>query len=242
MKSILLALLVLASPVLGAVSYDTDVDYSDFGFGTESGSFPITIAAGSDRIGLCVMTLPGDFGGANPTCSIDGVAGTAIWDVSGPGQMRTVTFYVIAPTVGTVNVAWDYTGGLAQPQVGAASFAGVDQASPLGTVADGSTSSGTSISVTATAATDDIVFEQMQTGNGPSAGPTATGGQTELSSYRITVVGDTIGTMSYEAGAASTTISWFWTSAANAVSRAVALKAAGAASGPTMFLRRGIGL
>jgi hypothetical protein len=234
MKRGLLAIMALlaACPAHPAATViDTDVDYSDFGFGTESGSFPITIASADNRLVACMMTLPGNLADATPTCSVDGTAGTEAWNVNGPGQMRTVMFYVVAPTAGTVNVAWTYTGGLAQPQVGAVSFNGVDQSTPLGSVATGSTSGGTSISLTATADAGDLVLEQMQTGNGPSAGPVVTGGQTELSSYRITVVGDTIGTISYKAGEASTALGWSWTSNANAVERAVAIKAAATSGG-----------
>lgn len=230
--SFLLAL-SLAGQASAAVAITDSVAFTEQGFGVENGVVPVN-CTGSDRLVVFYVNLGENVGDATLTATHNGTPMLELWNDTGPSSfMRTAALYLVAPDSGAQNIAWSYTGGLADPFTSAACFSGVDQSAPLGTSQTNTVMSGTSVSVNVTAAAGDLVIDQMQSGQGPTTVPTAGAGQTEISTYRYVPGLGIIGGNSYESGTGTVAMSWTWSGNGNARVTAVPLKATSTPPPPT---------
>ncbi len=177
-------------------------------------SFSHTVAAGSDRLLMVVVTTNAE--AATGTAGIVNTVtygGTPLTFVGGQtsggaptaGANARVEFWrLTAPAVGTANVVVNLVGGTGKEfAAGATNFTGVDQTTPLGTFSSANGVS-TAASVTAAAAAGQVVLGGVswdQTGGAITMG----GGQTQLWQRNGTWNN---GAVSTEAGAASVTTSY----------------------------------
>lgn len=160
------------------------------------------VCAGSNRLLLVGMH---SFGGrTHSSVTYGGVALTKLQEVlNNTGATRKVSlWYLVAPAAGSASVAasLDSSDGFA---VSVLSLSGVHQSSPFGTVAT-ATGSSTTLSVAASSAAGEMVVD--------AAVGRASGGLTKDASQTLAYAGiggsNNAGGMSYEAGAASVTMSW----------------------------------
>ena len=118
------------------------------------------------------------------------------------------TWRLIGPSTGSNNVVVNLTGGSADKAgVGAVSYTGVDQTTPIDGIVTGETKS-TSITQTVTSETDDLVQDAIASLH--NALPTVGAGQTERWAFELGGVGTsgTWGGGSTEPGTASVTMDW----------------------------------
>lgn len=117
-------------------------------------------------------------------------------------KTRVELWYRVAPQTGTNNVVVTFSGTTNDDVVvGASSWRGVHQATPLGTLAKASGKSSTA-SVTVSSGTREAVVDVV---SADSKSVTAQAGQTQLWSRQVDKVG---GGGSYKAGAASVPLTW----------------------------------
>ena len=184
-----------------------------------------TTGSGTDRLLVVGIDIKENisvtsvtYGGVNLTLA--GVANNA-------GNARAEIWYLKMPATGTADVVVNITGN-SDIVIGAATYNGVNQTTPLGTFVSNTGSTITS-SVIASSASGEWVFDTMAVRDASSI--TVGAGQTQqwnngFANFR--------GGSSTEPGAASVTMSWTLDVAKNWAIAAVPIKAA--ATGPTTFV------
>lgn len=146
------------------------------------------------------------------TATYNGVSMDVLFTDQTVAGRPTRVFRLVAPATGTHDIVFSWSGNSYLRAV-AASFTGVDQTDPddAQTAIDGS-GGGTSSSGNQSSATDDMVMDVLLVTSGVT-GLTAGAGQTEIN--QIVADGPGAGYLgiasSYEAGSATTTMSWSWT-------------------------------
>lgn len=192
------------------------------GFGTTL-TFTSGVISGANRlltVGVAWFSVAGaniasvELAGVNLTCS-------AAVTTAPDGFTKAQLWHLLAPSTGAGSVeviATDSCGGIA---AGAVSLTGVDQGTPLGTVATATGSTGAP-TVNAVGATDDLILDVISWDDTFSAASVGAG-QTERWNCLVTTT--VAGAGSTEPGAASVTMSWTGPSG-NWSQQAVAIKAA----------------
>ena len=206
-----------------AATFDAATD----GSGTSVSSITVShTATGTDRAAFAGGGAV-DFGSGTPTASATyaGSAMTERWDAAFATFYAHHGYTLVAPATGAQNVVltWNVTAGGSFAVVTATS---VDQTTPFGTPAT-ATGSSTTPSVNVSAATNDLVVDNLvYVGTG-----TATAGTNQTARTSNTNVGGEIGHYtSTEAGATTTTMSYTIASSNWAIG-GIAFKAAAAAGG-----------
>lgn len=123
------------------------------------------------------------------------------------GTRRATVLRRIAPSNATAAVTVSWSGATCDEAVlGATSWTGVHQTTPLGTAQKASSSSGAP-SVTVTASTGDAVHDVVSADDGPGGGTGLTAGQTQR--WNVPAASDTTaGAGQSAAGSASVVMSW----------------------------------
>jgi len=167
-------------------------------------SFNHTVGAGADRILLVAVATGGGTAGQRAVTGVTygGVALTRVFAKDDANFLNVETWYLIAPTAGTAGVIADLGGNPGLCAVGASSYTGVDQTTPLRTPATASGSSATA-SVAVGSASGDVVFGAIASDS--EAGITETG--TLRWEFENQGSDCSWGAQQY-AGAASVTVQW----------------------------------
>lgn len=235
--SAILALLLAASPVEAAITVGNTASVD----GTVSQSISLTIGAGADRfllVGIARRFLT----------DVSAVAWNTSEALTKLGQDEANSngcelWYVVNPTAGSFTVDISSSGHFVAI---AMALAGVHQTTPLGTIvtANGAAPA-TSSSVNVSSASGELVVDMIgvgYAGGTPSSDLAPGAGQTEndetINADFATASGE-MGSMSRENGAATTTMSWTWTTGNRFNQCAVAVKPAGAVvfrPAPPIFL------
>lgn len=190
--------------VAGATS-DPAVDIGGTGASATSITIPHTVGSGTNRILIVNLAAPSSvvtgvtYGGASLTklgTSPNGGHTSSIW-------------YLKNPTSGTTNVVIGFS-VLAAGNAAVSSWSGVDQTTPFGTVATAWGNTGANVAGTATvnvtSAPGETVIDSTILGTVVTA--TVGAGQTQLANFAsVNSNADKI-LHSYEAGAATVTMSW----------------------------------
>ena len=168
---------------------------------TRTWSHPVS--SGNNRILIVGIALADN----SQTVSSITYGGVALTRITTSVARNTVDLWrLVAPTVGTANIVANWTGN--KDMAGwSGTFTNVDQTNPIGNsqIANGNNGTPT---VTVSAASGDLVVD-MLSANGDAGTVTIGGGQTLICSGQTgTGTGDCRGFSSYEAGAASVTMSW----------------------------------
>lgn len=183
-----------------------------------------TTASGSDRL-MIVSVSAQQPGQTVSSIKYNNINLTKLGSIFG-SQSRVEVWYLVAPSVGTFNVVVSLSGN-DNAVVGIQNYTGVNQGTPLGTFAS-ATGSGTTATVNASSATNDLVYGVVGFNNADiDLAPGS--GQTEY--WDQTVNSSIAGAGSTKAGAASVTMSWTSTSAIWSIG-AVSIKSSVAASSP----------
>ena len=135
-----------------------------------------------------------------------GVAMTAIPSGSFDGNPDLFTYYLVNPTTGVNNIVVTCSAAT-ETAIGAVTYSGVDQSTPLDTAAVASGSSGTA-SVNVSSASGDLVQDFLAVDDGPVV--TVGAGQTSV--YDDAVGGKIRAAGSIENGATTVTMSWTFSS------------------------------
>src|SRR5436309_684242 len=149
-------------------------------------------------------------------------AGSAV-NASGAGAH---IYYLVAPPTGPNTVVATLSGSASGMSVGAVTFTGVNQTTPVGTFAS-ATGSGTAASVTVTSNSGEIVVDTVSSASSSTQTPGA--GQTLQWTSPGTQGGDR-GSISTEAGASAVTMTWTVGNAAWAIGAVGIKPAAGCSS------------
>lgn len=175
--------------------------------------------SGSNRVGA-VIVAGYMFGTSDPngtTVTWGGVSMDKVGEAhySGDDDLVAILYRILAPPTSGSTIAATFAGNLTGGVI-VASYQDVDQSTPFGAVATANGNSGTA-SVNVSAAVGDLVIDALMFSNAPTVGA----GQTEVGNINQA---DKYAGHSYEAGAASVTMSWTATSTFWAIV-GVALKA-----------------
>jgi len=162
-----------------------------------------TVAAGSKR-----LLVVGIYGRAGTSFSISSVTynGVALTEAgfSKSGLSYCGLWYLIAPATGTHNVVITFAGvGSPRISAGVVSRIGVDQTTPIGTVAATTLTTGQP-TVNVSSATDEVVVDVV----GVHADATFTVGANQTSRWVAPTTGTMSAAGSEEPGAATVTMSW----------------------------------
>lgn len=236
--TIIFSLFCLVSTLHGAIIPDNT------SYGTMSNVSTKTIAhttpSGSNRL-MIVGVSAQQPGASVSSVTYNGVALTKLGNVSNASQSRIEIWYLKSPAVGTFNVV--LTNSQSENAiVGVKTFSGVNLTTTFGTLAT-STGNSASAFVTATSATDELVYAVVGFNNG-STNQTPGSGQTEY--YDQTINSSISGAGSSKAGASSVTSSWTSTSSPWSIG-AVSIKPAasifpGGVSGASVWLKADLGV
>jgi len=209
-------------------------------------TFAHTVNAGSDRILMVGTGFNNNLGGMVVTgITYGGVALTFVGGIENGNDSRAEVWHLLAPVVGTANVIVTYGNGAPASNTGfvagAASFFGVDQATPLGSVG---TAMATDMlaTVTIASAVGEVVFDTAGSEDSgglmtPGAGQSALWNTVGGSGSRQEQCGG-----STKAGAVSVTMEWAlvvvedWALVAVAMLPAPPAPASGGGSPPTSLL------
>lgn len=195
------------------------------------------IVSGSDRALYCVVShTPGDADVDTVTATYNSVAMDVLFtDTTTHSSRHVRAFRLVAPDTGTHDLvlSWSGTAGMAAV---AASFTGVDQADPddAQVLTDGS-GGGTSSSRSVSSAVGDMVMDVLVLSNNVSS-LAVSGTNTEINQVVPAGGADDPNAIaaSYEAGAATVTPSWGWTSTVSYVQWAWNINAAAGGGGSTV--------
>lgn len=202
--------LCLTSPSWAAVAFVAGAECE----GPTGMTCSITPSGTNRALFVCVTQAPG--GGAE----VDAVSAafntsetlTAIHtDITTNSNRRIRIFRRTAPTATTANVDFTWAGGNHMRAI-VGTYSGVDQTTPEDAVqtVDGS-GGGTSSTVNVSSATGDMVMDCLTAAAGVTV-LTSGAGQTEINQMTTdTGAGHQALASSYEAGSATTTMSWGWT-------------------------------
>ena len=190
------------------ITIDTTSSGTTGNGGAASLTFSHTVNNGADDILL--VEVAGTHGNAgDPVSSVTygGQSLTYLGAANLPNDTFSDIWYLLAPSAGTANVVVT-TAGSQHFVAGATDYFGVDQTTPLGTLATATGSSSTP-SVTLASMAGQLVVDSLGT-RGDAGWITPTGpGQTEVWSQSTGgAAGDGLGGSSYQPGAASVTMSW----------------------------------
>jgi len=165
-----------------------------------------TVGMGNNRI-LIVGTAHRDGNRSVASVTYGGTALTSIGAQNGAGNQNQATlWYLINPPTGTANISVSLSGS-SDVTAGAASFTGVNQTTPLGTLNSLSGTS-TTASVVVSSAAGEVVIDAVAA-NGDAVSLTAAGGQSVLwNTGTGTAGGNVLGGSSNRPGASSVTMSW----------------------------------
>lgn len=193
------------------VTIDATSSAQTTGTSSSSLTFSHTVGSGSNRLMLVAVAVGGTgTGGGAGTVSSVTYGGTALTQVgtrSSGTEVRTYIYRLIAPPVGTANVAVSVSVN-STIAAGATSFFGVDQTTPLGTYASNA-GLGTSASVSVASATGEMVYGSAGWDSSPTISLPGGSGQTLAWNRTVTNPSNTLaGAASTEAGAASVTHSY----------------------------------
>jgi len=186
-----------AAAAIGGIAVDTVTT----GTGTGSSITVSHTTSGTDRLMLVGISAQG----TAPVVSGVTYGGVTLSLVGSYGSGTWIAFWIyklLAPVSQTANVVVSFSsspnyGGV----VSVMTFTGVDQNNPLGTFVSAN-GYGTTASVTVSSATDELVFDTMDSPSSPTVGADQTQ-RWNLSGY-----GGQYGAGSTEPGAASVTMSW----------------------------------
>jgi hypothetical protein len=201
--------------------------------GSDPITFSYTVAAGSDRL---LFVVVGHGGNPIANCSItsvtyNGDSLTEAWDVDDANWTRNEGWYMVAPDVGTANIVVDIDNSFNcfQQAIGATTFTGVNQVTPIDTPNTNSSSANNTPSVTISSAVGDVVIAGVSTDS--------EGGITEGGSLLWEIealVTDTSFGAQYYSGASS--VNATWTAVQNGwAAGGVSLNPAGGSSGSVKF-------
>ena len=201
---------------------------------TTSVSFSHTVAAGQD--GVLIVNIAYKSKNASVTSvTYDGSALTLLGNstFSGGDSTRAELWILKLPSAGTANVVINMSAA-SEFVAGATNFFGVDQTTPTGSVS-GTAASTATPSVVVTSAAGELVVDTVA--KRADSGGTVGANQTQLF-QRSTGGGGSNqqGASSWEAGAASVTMSWSMSGSGESAIAAVALKPA--VSGETTLTKR----
>lgn len=165
-----------------------------------------TVGMGNSRL-LIVGTAHRDGNMSVTSVTYGGTALTSIGSQNGPGNQNQATlWYLINPPTGTANISVSLSGSK-DVTAGAASFTGVNQTTPLGTLNSLSGTS-TTASVVVSSAAGEVVIDAVAA-NGDAVSLTAAGGQSVLWNIGTGTAGGNVrGGSSNQPGASSVTMSW----------------------------------
>src|SRR5438876_1071828 len=186
----------LPTTVEAAVAVD-NVTSSTFNTGNSTFSFNHAVGSGANR--LLIVGVTDDNNRGVPSVTYNAVAMTAIGSKSN-GNLLVSMFRTVNPPSGTFAVKVTWGGGNNVGEVGAISFTGVDQTTPLGTFVTASAST-TTPTVNVTSAAGELVVDTVGATGGTL---TVEASQTQRWNLTQTVRGGG----STEAGAATVTMSW----------------------------------
>ncbi len=241
--SIILLTAVYAS--LGiCISANAAIIPDNTSFGTMSNVSTKTIShitpSGSNR--LMIVSISAQQPGASvSSVTYNGIALTKLGNVSNASQSRIEIWYLKSPAVGTFNVV--VTNSQSENAVvGVKTFSGVNLTTTFGTMVTATGNSGTA-SVTATSATDELVYSVVAFNN---ASTNSTPGASQTEYWDATINSSISGAGSSKTGAASVAMSWTSTSSPWSIG-AVSIKSApsifpGGVSGASMWLKADLGV
>ena len=212
-----------------AVARDTDAMYTSASFPSSPSTTSFTVGAGSNRFLLVwfnwlrngtEITTPPTYNGVNLTH-----VGNYVM-TSGPyGSL----WYLIAPDTGANNLVVTHTGATFTAFIG--SYNGVDQATPLGTVAsDVAFGPATSVDTAPSSAVGDLIVRAINKNGGTALAATGTGSTLRQSGDDADLDG-IAGFADQTAAAGTTTGGFSWTTNAGGVTIGVAIKAASGGGG-----------
>lgn len=177
--------------------------------GAAAGSLTIshTVAAGSDRILIASATWSSS--NTMATVTYGGVAMTAIGtQVDTSSSHHVNLWYLLAPAVGTANIVFTLTSGVASIFGGGANFTGANQGAPTTATANSSGSGVRSLNITTTVA-DTMLVDVFAQANATST-ITPDAAQTQIYNINNATVFRRSGA-SYKAVAGTGTNSMSWT-------------------------------
>jgi uncharacterized repeat protein (TIGR01451 family) len=184
-----------AVPIKPAAACPTGVTISNF-----------TTGAGSNRLLLVGVSIDLN----SPTAAISSISYgaqslTKVGDVTNGSNERAEIWRLLNPPAGTANITVTMNGQAHNGLVaGAATFSGVNQSTPLGTVVT-NTGASTTPTVTVSSASDEQVFAAVAAGQGVIFSAVGAG---QTSRWNATDTADIAGAASTKTGAASVTMSW----------------------------------
>ena len=195
--------------LLGTIAVDNTSSAVTAAGGASTLTFSHTVNTGSNSI-LIVNVTVAHGGAPDPVTSVTygGQSLTLVGSANVPNSESADIWYLLNPTVGTANVVINLTGSC-HFEAGATDYFGVDQTTPLGTLATASGGILSSPSVNVASAAGEVVVDSIVT-QGLALALTPSGpGQTELWTQATGAsAGDALGAGSYAPGAASVTMSW----------------------------------
>ena len=174
--------------------------------------FSHTVGAGSNKILIVGVSIDQTTTATVVnTVTYGGTAMTRVGDTTGVvNTMRISLWQLVNPPSGSANVIVTPSTNNTAFIVGAVSYFGVNQTTPLGTFVQATGGSG-SPTVNATSATNDLVVDVVSVG-GALLGNSLTGGAGQSERYNVNTAvllgGGMIGASSTKPGAATVTMSW----------------------------------
>jgi hypothetical protein len=194
------------TPGVGQITFDSASSAAGPNGNVSSLTFAHTVGAGSDRVlWVGVHTRDGNTAVSNVTYG--GTPFTRVGSiVAGGGQNRSEIWQLLSPAVGTANIVVTLSAAK-NVAAGAVSFFGVDQSTPVGSLASGSGNS-TTANVTVSSAAGEVVLDAVSA-NGDAISLTAGAGQTQrYNTGTGTAGGNVRAGGSTEQGAPTVTMSW----------------------------------
>ena len=199
--------------------------------GASSLAFAHTVNSGSNAI-LIVDVAVKTGNATDPVTSVTygGQSLTLIGSAVTPNSMSADIWYLLNPAVGTANVVVTLNGSN-HFVAGATDYFGVNQTTPLGTLATatGTNSAMPSVNV-ASAAGEFVVDSLIAQGDAQAVTPSGPGQTETWTQTTGSSAGDALGAASYQPGAATVTMSWTETTDQAWALAAVPLVAAAATS------------
>lgn len=196
----------------------------------------VNLTVGSISDGIIVIGANIHSNGSNVsvgTLLVDGATATFVAAANDASGSRSELWYFLAPAAGSRAIAVTLAAAATRRfVVGAVSYSGVDQVTPVGTAVT-ATGNSTSGSVVVTSATGELVVDTFAKRDTNEV-LTVNGAQTQRyidQTTNGTTSSNVIGAGSEQAGAASVTMSWSWlTNSRRWAQVGVPLKPAGAAT------------
>lgn len=212
--------ILVRRPMPAAVPLSFDAATSTTGNGISSKTFSHTIGSSANFL-LVGISYFDSFGKNVNSVTWNGVSMTNGGSRELVGAtFKTQFFYLTAPATGTRNVVVTFSASIDDTVIGAVSFNGVNQSTPIGSLA-GADGTGTDLSVTATSATGELVVDVFCLNGGTPVTPGA--GQTQRY-FATGSAGNIRGGVSTKAGATSTNMTWTQSSSGGWVHIALPLK------------------